>query len=658
MEPLQLMYDRRKQIKNEKSAYRPEGQEAAVLAMIRRHFTLGYTNMYTPRVEFSDLSTIQRAMVDQMSFNTYQPNNGESYPGDAINSWRSHAMRPIVRNKVISIAAHATARLLFPKVFAWNENNDDQRDAAQVMSDLMEWSGEESDYTMTTLYNTLSALVNPVAIVYTEYCEIYRTVKREKLADGTYRTEEIIDEVLSGFKDTIVSPDELFIENFFEPDVQKQAWLVWRRVISYDMAQERFGKAKNFECVKPGIQVVFNDANQSFYQVYDPNMRPYMVEWVQYYNRAEDLKIDVLNGIMVSDADNCNPRNDKLYPFTWTGYEIINNRCAYFKALAFKLMHDANIINTLYPMIIDGTYLDLFKPMVIAGEENVPSNIIVPGRASTLTNPQATITPIQLGTNMKSGFDALGAVEESVNQSSESPAVPENPKNVTAEAIATREQEKNVILGLFIQMIGSFVKQYGRLRMGDILQYMTIGQVDSIEDSPELVYKTFLLHNKGENGNKTRKIQLSKDMPMTLPAGLYDKKVEDMSFNVLKEQGGMESDQELYKVNPELYRNYKFKLVISPDVMNPLSASTERAYNLEIYDRAIQNPIANQEAVFELLLQSTPTTKKDPKKFITQNQGQLNPQNPLAAAQGTMSMQNAPQPTAVPLAPQTNLSLA
>src|SRR5205085_10666677 len=137
-----------------------------------------------------------------------------------------------------------------------------------------------------------------------------------------------------------------------------------------------------FEHVKPGIQTIYNDANQTFYQVYDPNMRPYMVEWVQYWNRTLDLKIDVMNGIMVSDYDNPNPRNDKLYPFTWTGYEVINNRCAYFKSLAFKLMHDANIINTLYPMIIDGTYLNLFAPGIIAGEENIGSNIIVPGRVT------------------------------------------------------------------------------------------------------------------------------------------------------------------------------------------------------------------------------------------------------------------------------------
>ena len=646
-------------IKNELSTYLPDEEEKRVLMMIRRHFQLGYLNMYTPRVELNDLSIVQRAMADQMSFNTYQPNNGDGYWGDEINNWRSRAIRPIVRNKVISIAAHATARLLFPKVFAWNEQSDDQKEAAQVMSDLMEVAGEQSDYAMTTLYNTLSALVNPYAVVYTEFCEVKRRVKMPQ-PDGLYEEVEMEDEIFSGFKDEVVSPDEMFIANFFEPEIQKQPWVIRRRVIPYENFETLFpiSKFPNAKHVKPGVQTIYNDANQTFYWVYDPNMRPYMVERVTYWNRALDLKIEVVNGVMLTKSDNPNPRNDKLFPFTWTGYEIINSRCAAFKSLAFKLMHDANIINTLYPMIIDGTYLNMFPAMVIAGEENIGSNVITPGRATALSNPQATVTPIQMGTNLKAGFDALSQVEQSVNQSSENPPTQQNGRGQeTAYEISVKENERNTTLGLFVQMIGHFVKQYGRLRMGDILQYMTIADVEKIEDNPELVYKTFVKHNaKTEGSTKHRKIKFTNDLPSELPVESYEEDLLELSHQVLEEQGGDESEVELYLVNPELYRNYKYQLVISPDVMNPLSESVERAYNLEVYDRAINNQIANQEAVLELLLESTPTTKKNPSKFIQkQNSAQAGqPQIPGQPAQqqnpamAAMSMQGTPQPTSLP----------
>src|ERR1700743_2526202 len=106
------------------SEYSPTDEEKNIRAMIIRQFTLGYQTMYTPRREFNDLSIIGRMTVDQMSFNTYQPNNGEAPEQDLINGWRSNAIRPIVRNKCISIAAHSTAQLIFPKIFSYNGQSE------------------------------------------------------------------------------------------------------------------------------------------------------------------------------------------------------------------------------------------------------------------------------------------------------------------------------------------------------------------------------------------------------------------------------------------------------------------------------------------------------------------------------------------------------
>lgn len=654
IEPLKLDMDKQMGIKNTPVYYIPTDAEKALRAMILQHFTLGYTNMYTPRVEFNDLSVIERTMVDQMAFNTYQPNNGEGYPGDAANNWRSRAVRPIVRNKCISIAAHATAQLIFPKIFAWDNQSDSQQDAAQVMMDLMEWAADQSNYPMTSLYATLSALVNPCSIVYTEFADIFRTVKRGK-EDGEWTKETIQDEILSGFKDAIISPDEMYIENFFEPDIQKQSWLVWRRVISYQMAEGIFGQNDNFKSfVKPGMQVVFNDANQSFYWAYDPNMRPYMVEWVRYYNRQLDLEVDMVNGVIVCDPEQPIRRNDKLYPFAKFGYELINNRCFYYKSLAFKTTHDAQIINTLYPMIVDGTYLNLMPPFVNTGEDIIGSDVIVPGQAITLKGENAQLSPIKVATDLKSGMDTLFKVEESITQSSgDQMSSSDQTSHVTAYAIAQDQKQESIILGLFVQMISSFVKQYGRLRLGDIMQFMTIADVDKLVDDPELIYKTFLIQNRKVDGqNRTRKIQFDSSLP-TEPISQEDHL--KLSYEALK-NGGLNGKTELWRVNPELFRNLKYMIVVSPDVMNPMSQDVERAYNLEVYDRAVQNPAANQQAVLELLLQSTPTTQKDPKKFIAQEQpgqqpGQP-PMQPNQQAQQAMSLKSAPQPTQMPNVPQ------
>lgn len=629
--------------KYEVSLYQPTAEEKEMRALILKHFALGYVTMYTPRVEFNDLSTIARMTVDQMAFNTYQTNNGDPAIADEINGWRSRAMRPITRNKVVSIAAHATAQLIFPKVFAYNESSDEQQDAATVMEDLMEWAADQSDYTKNSLYRTITALTDPASIGYTEYAEVYREVKRVQ-ADGTYKRETILDTTLSGFQDVVVPVDELFIENFYESDIQKQGWLIWRRVISYSLAEAKYRtKYENFKHVSPGVQILYNDANQTFYQVYDTNMRPYDVEEVVYWNRSLDVKIIIVNGVMLTPHDNPNPRNDKLYPFDKFGYEIINNRCFYYKSLVFKMQHDANIINTLYPMIIDGTYLNLMPPMVQVGDEIIGSDVIVPGAVTTLQSKDADLRAIQTSNNLTAGLNALAQVEESITETTESIPTFTGPRK-TAYQMSLEQQNATTILGLFVQMISQHVREYGRLRLGDILQYLTVVDADKITANAPLVYKTFLMSGKQTTGKaKTKKIMFDGEMPMEPQSG--EQQLQS-SYDALKEQGGEESTVELYKVNPVLFRNLTYMLSVSPDALNPKSEQLERQLHLETFDRMITSPVVDQEEALRLLLTTDNITRKSPDKYIAQQQqGPMgltpNQASPIGGLQGGIGAQSA-----------------
>ncbi len=613
------------------SAYNPTDDEREVRSMIIRQFTLGYQTMYKPRREFNDMSVIGRMTIDQMAFNTYQPNNGDAPEGDLVNGWRSNAIRPIIRNKCISIAAHATSQLIFPKIFAYNEHSDVQEDSARVMEDLEEWAADQCNYEKTSLNAVISAIVNPASITYSEYGEVFRNVKREVDEEtGRWKVEQELDEDLSGFKDQSVPVDELFIENFYENDVQKQGWLIWRRVIGYDLASTLYGHYKNWKFVKPGVQIIFNDANETFYESYDTNMRTDSVEVVYYWNKKLDVKLCMVNAVLMSDFDNPNPRNDKLYPFSKFGYENIDEgKCFYYKSLAFKMQSDANIVNTLYPMIVDGTYLNIFQPMINIGSETISSDVIVPGAVTTLSDPNSKLTPINLGNNLKAGMDTLMGVERSISESSEDPILngQQQKGSTTAYEISRQEQNANTVLGLFVKMIAQFVRQYGRLRVGDILQYLTIVDADKITDNPKLVYKAFLVKGKGKD--KSKKIEFTDSIP---DEPISSKDAMKRSYDVMKEE--KDTGMEIYKANPSLFRELKYKLVVSPDVLHPRSEDLERAMKLELYDRAILNPTADQEMVFKDFLLGAYTDIKEPDDYVTKQQAaSMNPQQPAAGGQ-------------------------
>lgn len=604
---------------NKESPYKPDERTKFRIQQIVNAFCLGDMNMRKPRREWNDIATLDRMTVDQMSFNTYQPNNGDGWSGLEVDSWKSNAMRPVVRNKVISIAAHSTARLAFPKVFAQNEESEIQEDSARVMTDLLEWTGNQCDYSYTSLQAVLTALWSPASIVHTGYNEIKRKVKTKKNDKGEWETKQMLDEDLSGFQDTMVPVDQLYIENFYEHDIQKQGFLVWRRVIAYSLAEVKYGHLENFKFVRPGVQLVYNDANTQFYEVYDSNMRQYDVEEIIYYYKNDDVQLTLLNGVLMEDPDNPNPRIDKRYPFAKFGYELMDEgKCFYYKSLAFKLQQDAKIVNTLYPMIVDGTYLNLMPPMIIAGSEAIASNVVVPGAVTTVATEGATITPIQTAQNLGQAVNILGNVEGSINESSQEPLQQgvRDSGSQTAYEISRLEQNAATVLGLFVQMIGNYVKQYGKLRISDIIQYLTIGDVEQIEGKESnLVYKTFLLPDKvTPSGTKNRRIIFDSGLPDDM---MSDEEMRKISFKILEEEGGLGSKNEIFRVNPSLFRNLKYETILSPDVLNPISEDLERAFMLEEYDRAIQNPHLDQEQVTkDFLLGAYPKSRRDPEKYL------------------------------------------
>ena len=592
------------------SDYKPTDDENTVRKMIVKHFQLGDLTMNKPRVEFNDMSVLGRMTYDQMAFNTYQPNNGNGLDGDILNSWKANVIKPVVRNKCISIYAHITANLIFPKVFAYDESNDEQKDAATVMSDLMEWAADRSDFSHVSFQRILSAITDPASIGYTEYVETYRTIKKEKKGKK-WTTEEVLDETLSGFKDYCVPCNELYIENPFEPDIQKQGWLIWRRVISYSLAEAKYNnKYDNFKHVFPGVQLIYNDANNAFYQVYDSNLRQDEVEEIIYWNRTLDLRIVMVNGVMLTDYDEPNPRIDKKYPFDKFYYETINPKFFYGKSVAAKMQQDATIISDLYNMIIDGTFLSIMPPMINAGGEAITSDVIIPGAVTTLEDPNASIKPIAVTNNLSTGLNVLHTVEESLADSSEQPL--NYGIKMSAYAMSRQEQQAAISQGPFMKQIAQHVKDFGKLRISDIIQYMTIADVDKLEENGEMVYKTFLMGDKNTSGgSKTRKIQFDD----TLKSQMTDDEMEQESFNT-KAMEDKYDNTEIYRVNPELFRTLTFTLSITPDVLNPRSADLEKQMNLEAYDRMIQNPLADPEETFRFLLQNYDGLKKDPDKFV------------------------------------------
>lgn len=633
----------------EKAQWQPTEDEKRVRSDVLKKFAVGYTMQQKPRVEFNDMSLTQSATEDLMAFNTYQQNDGAWPEGDIANSWRSSALRPVERNKVMSVAGHVAGRLGFLKLVATDDGSKPQEDAAEVMNSLMEYSRATWYPPEKLLGMVLASLYSPKCFVHHEWAEVYRPHKKAKV-NGTWTYDYRIDESSSGFADTVVPVSQLFLENPFERDIQKQSWLIWRRVQSWDTLVAKYQTWKNWDKVRPGMHLLYNDPNADFYYVYDPEVWDSSGEEVVYWDKGYGgCRITLVNGVLIGDYDAANPREDGLYPFAAWGYQMIRTDFLYDKSLVSSVKQDAKVLNTLYPLVIDGAVLATIPPSVATGTEVIGSDVIIPGLVTTLKDKDATLRPIMQPPDIGKAMMALNEVEKSLDQTvNVQPVGGDKTQNVTAYQISVLEQQKEEAIGPFRDSLLSASAQLTRLVMGDVLQYFTVVDADKITDNTPLVYRAFLTGS----GHGKKHIRFE-DMKGT------DQMAE--SYKTLDQQGGQNPDAPLYRVNPKGFRDLRFQMYMSDDVLRPKSENVRFTRNLETFDKLIQAKTAGanvdlDEALKELVLTSNERTARNPDKYMMGGGDPLAalgmPSAPPGGAQKPPGAMPGPMPGA-PAAPPT-----
>jgi len=614
-----LQRDKAGKISDEVSSYSPDDKTKERLTQIKSLFTQAYTIRNKPYREFNDLSLVDRMNLDQMSFGQYV----EPPSMDPAEAWRSRAFRPIVRNQIIKIAAHITASIIEPMVFAQNDADEEDRDAAGVMKDVMAWVNERSDYDKTFIASVIGALVNPCAYVYTENTKRYKT-KRLKKSDGTIDVKRVLDEYLSGLKDYIVPCDEVWITNIYENDIQKQPAVIWRRVVDFSDAKARYGGNKNFdEYVRPGFQMIMGD-DALFYYTHDQDQEQRLVEELIIWIPGEGLRLTQINGVLCCDPDEPNPRLDGLVPLAKFGFELIDEgRFFYYKSLAFKLCNDEALINTAYRMMEDGTYLQAMPPAVAFGVDAVSSAVMIPGAVTTFDNtdnPQASFQTIVGNNNLTALYNLTAKAEQSIDESGASPIMGgDAPKqNTTAYEISRLEQNARVLLGLFGKMVSLAVRDWGRLKVSDILQHMTVGEVSELAGGGGgmLKFRKFLLPDKVIDGKrKSKMIQFVS--PDEMPQTGDEETILEASRKIADKEEQMGDKTKIIKVNPELFRRMKYMVVVKAEAVVPQSPAMQKALMLEEYALLRGNQLVNQEAITrDLALGAYERTSEDTDRYM------------------------------------------
>lgn len=519
--------------------------------------------------EFNDYSLLQRADIDQKRWNAYRAPPSM----DVDEAWRWNGIRPITRNRIIGIVAQMTARIVIPAPYAQNDQDELDVSVAQIMRDLMEYNIRNSNYVDNYIMWITDALVNPVAYLGVGFFEAMQTIKEEN--EGKVTKKDVLDGVVSGFQTFNIPLDEIFIGNFYQKQLDRQRFVIRRRYINYDEAKALKSDHKNFEYVQPGIKTVFNAADSLFYDAVD-EMLSTLVEEVTYYNRLEDMEVLFMNGIYVGDNDteanlikHRDNENRPKYNFGVLGYEDISSRFFFYKSAAWKLGDDDELVIRTEQLLADAVFLETMTPTVTTGQGQMSEAIMIPGKNTAFENPNVRVEPIKLGSSLSSAFNLLLKKERDMSESSQDPmmtGVQTQPK--TASEAMLMAQNAKIALGRFGNMLVSSLKKVGGLMIDVILRHQTIGDIEETGDGESVQrFKTFILTNSGDE-KLNKKIVFKPEM---MGNEITEEDEMKKSYEMLSEEGGIDSTNRISEVNPEAWRKLKYFLSVDTEELLPLS---------------------------------------------------------------------------------------
>ncbi|KKM71508.1 hypothetical protein LCGC14_1429890 [marine sediment metagenome] len=573
------------------SAYNPPDDVRDLTERIQQDNQVGYDLQNRPFTEFNDSSLLQRADIDQKRWNAYRIPQSDNVD----EAWRWNGIRPITRNRILGIVAQMTSQIVMPAPFAQNDKDELDVSAALVMRDLMEFNIRNSSYVEDYIMWITDALVNPVAYLGVGFLEVMQTVKDEN--EGKISKKEIIDSVLSGFQTFNIPIDEVLISNFYQKDLNRQRFVIRRRYIDYDEAKAIAGEHDNFEFVKPGLRTVFDHETSLFYDVYDQNLQT-LVEEITYYNRQEDIEVPYMNGIYVGDDDvEANPikhrdnENRPKYNFAPLGYEDISPRFFYYKSAAWKLGDDDELVVRTEQLLADAVFLATMPPTITAGHGQMSEAIVIPGKNTAFENPNVSVTPIQLGSQLSQAFNLLLKKEKDASEDTldpQSTGVQAGTQKTAREAALLAENAK-ISLGRFGNMLVTSLKNIGGLMIDVIIQHQTVMDVEeTISGELKESFKTFILTDVEEGDKKvTHKIMFNQDSEEGEPMS--------RSLSVLNKEGGIDSDTRIYEVNPVAWRKLKYHLVMDVQELIPPVIKEIQQAGQEQLQREIQQTPARQK---------------------------------------------------------------
>jgi hypothetical protein len=590
------------------SMYQPPEPVAEFTKYVKEDYAQGQEILERSWLELNYRSIIDDENRGQMMFNAFVDTSIE----DPDEAWKYRGTRSMARNKGIAMHANLTANFLLPLFVAQNDEDEIDRDFAEVMRDIIEWmaSPTNSNYQSSFLSVVFGMIKNPVTFLGAEYCEIMQTI-RVRSASGEYTTKEILDEVLSGFQAPIYSSTQVLITNAFERNIQKQRRIIKRRYVERSELEAKFGEHPNWTFVTEGQRSIYNDEDGLFYDIKDDE-HPFLVAEEIAESRRDDSQVVFLGGVYMGEVDvENNPiahrdnRNAPKYNVVPFVYNNIGEHFFYGKSMMNAVGWDNTLYDAMSEVVMNNALLEQDPPTVTSGGEKIDSEINFPGAVVASEDPNFKAQRIFPPKDFVAGFNALEATKESINEGTLSDTatgqLPEASQKAYTVAQASQAAKK-IITGVG-KSLGASVAMYGDLMKDIAINNITAPQVtELVGGAMKLKYRSFMLDNKNIGGKTVSKhVKFDESL---IGVEMTDEEIRDGHLKLLEESGYPNNKTALLRVNPEKFAKFKYYCKVDVEEMFTRNAEYWQPILLNLKTALIQDPYIDQEALTRKLMYS------------------------------------------------------
>jgi len=402
---------------------------------------------------------------------------------DDIDEWQSIVHLPFTRNKVLSILGKIVDAL--PTVEVQPRGGEDAL-RGEILNSLFEYAEDVDDADEFLVFMLEEAIVKGTAVGY----EGIETKKRKVREIVRYTNEadfSVVETTITERKLTsvIVPLEEFYPYSVGIRKIQDMPRVFWRKIVDFSKFKADFSNYENSKYVVPFRTANSNSVEMPFYTDYiSSDVGEDNVEIIRKYDKENDCFIILANGVwlnpMGNDIESPIPFNHKKLPFWSMIYDIFGSDFFYGKSLADRIKVLQDVMNVLNNMLLDQSFLTVFSPILMSGQDDIDDDFLVPGRRIPIDTAglpiNQAVQKLDMGTPGGWHQFILQYTKDIIEESSidrVNSGVAGVGERTTATEIRNAAAGLVTLLGLFARFVRFGLKERARLRVANIMQFYT-----------------------------------------------------------------------------------------------------------------------------------------------------------------------------------------